>query len=147
MSEKLIDILDEYGNVIHTYPITLTEGRDADYFAKGLEAAASGQLVPDVKLSQLTARIHHSRAGRLAPYGDNIATNSQTKAGLEQEVRQQAYLLWEQEGRQEGRSEEYWQRALDKHLQERSYVLWQQEGSPEGHAEQNHRQIRQFESE
>jgi hypothetical protein len=147
MTERLVDILDANRNVVHTYPITVSNGSDADFIGKGLEAAASGQLVPDNELSQLSARIHHSRGGRMAPEDDDVAANSQTKAALEQEVRERAYLLWENEGRLENRSEEYWYRALNEHLRERAYVLWQQKGSPEGQADENLRQVRDFEAE
>jgi len=71
MSEKLVDVLASNGNVIHTYPVTLDSTSDADFIAKGLEAAANGQLVSDADLSTLTARIHPSRRGRMSPYGDH----------------------------------------------------------------------------
>ena len=147
MTERLVDILDGNRNVLHTYPITLSNGSDADFIAKGLEAAASGQLVPDQELTELIARMHHSRGGKLAPDDDHVAGNSQTKAALEQEVREKAYLLWENEGRPEGRSEEHWHRALNEHLRERAYILWQQKGQSEGQADENFRQIREFEAE
>jgi hypothetical protein len=149
MAERLVDVLGKNGNVIHTYPITLAESDaadDAKYKAKALEAAANGQLVPDAELKSLTARIHLGRGGRLAPYGDTLAGDSQTKVGLEHAVRERAYLLWEQDGRPEGRAEEYWHQALDQHLRERAYVLWQQEGSPEGRAEEHWRRVLDFET-
>ena len=47
--------------------------------------------------------------------GDNYATSSVTVItapnSLEEEIRIRAYLLYEQEGRQEGHDEEYWLRA------------------------------------
>jgi hypothetical protein len=47
--------------------------------------------------------------------GDNYAGSSVTVISapttLEEEIRIRAYLLYEQEGRQEGRDEEYWLRA------------------------------------
>lgn len=150
MTERLVDVLDRNGAVIHTYPITMAESdNDADdtkYKAKALEAASHGQLVPDADLGSLTARMHVSRGGRMAPSDDNLARDSQTKVGLEQVVRERAYLLWEQEGCPEGRAEEYWHRALDQHLRERAYVLWQQEGSPEGRADEYWRRILDFEA-
>jgi hypothetical protein len=146
MTERLVDILDANGRIIHTYPVTLGEGSDSDFMAKGLEAAANGRLVPNEELASLTVRIHHSRGGRMAPDDDHLPSDSQTKRGLEQEVRERAYLLWEQEGRLQGRSDEYWHRALDQHLRERAYVLWQQQGCPDGRAEENLRQIRDFET-
>jgi hypothetical protein len=150
MAERLVDVLDSNGMVIHTYPITLDESggdvSDAEYQAKALEAAAHGQLVPDAELGSLTARMHLSRGGPMQPYGDEISTTSETKLGLEQAVRERAYFLWEQEGRPEGRADEYWHRALDQHLRERAYVLWQQEGSPEGGADEYWHRLREFQT-
>jgi hypothetical protein len=149
VAERLVDVLDKNGTVIHIFPITLAESDSADddkYKAKALEAAANGQLVPDADLKSLTARIHIGRGGSLAPYGDNLAGDSETKIGLGQAVRERAYLLWEQEGRPQGRAEEYWHRALDQHLRERAYVLWQQEGSPEGRAEEYWHRVLEFEA-
>lgn len=148
MAERLVDVLDRNGTVLHTYPVTLEDdaGDEARYEAKALEAASHGQLVPDGELGGLTARMHVSRGGQLAPYGDDVAADSETKVGLEQAIRERAYLLWEQDGSQEGRAEEYWHRALDQHLRERAYLLWQQEGSPEGRADEYWRRIRDFEA-
>jgi hypothetical protein len=146
MTERLVEILDANRNVVHTYPITLSDGSEQDFLKKGLEAAASGQLVPDSELSSLTARVHHSRGGRLEPIDDEVAAGSQTKKGLEQEVREKAYHLWEKDGRPEGHSEEHWHRAREEHLRERAYVLWGQEGRPEGRADQNFEQVRDFEA-
>jgi len=150
MTQRLVDVLDSNGAVIHTYPITIPESDDhaddAKYIAKALEAAAQGQLVPDADIGSLSARMHVGRGGQMAVYGDNLATDSQTKTGLEQVVRERAYLLWDQEGRPEGRTEEYWHRALDQHLRERAYMLWQQEGSPEGRADEYWRRVVDFEA-
>jgi hypothetical protein len=150
MAERLVDVLGSNGMVIHTYPITLDKSggdvSDAEYQAKALEAAAHGQLVPDAELGSLTARMHLSRGGPMQPYGDEISTTSETKLGLEQAVRERAYFLWEQEGRSEGRADEYWHRALDQHLRERAYVLWQQEGSPEGGADEYWHRLREFQT-
>lgn len=150
MAERLVDVFDNSGRVLHTYPITLDEAEgpvgDAEYQAKALKAAAHGQLVPDADLAGLTARMHHSRGGRMQPYGDDISTASETKPALEQDVRERAYAIWEKEGRPEGRAEEFWHRALDQHLRERAFVLWQQEGSLEGRAEEDWDQTREFEA-
>jgi hypothetical protein len=149
MTERLVDVIDKNGTVIHTYPITLADSDevdDAKYKAKALEAAAHGQLVPNADLESLTAAMHVGRGGQMEPYGDKLAVNSQTKAGLEQAVRERAYLLWEQDGRPAGRAEEYWHRALSHHLRERAYLLWQQEGSPEGRADEFWRRVCDFEA-
>jgi hypothetical protein len=140
MTERLVDVLDNSGVVLHTYPITLGElgdvPDDAAYEVKALEAAAHGRLVPDAELRSLTARIHVSRGGQFSSYGDEVQRDSETKVGLEQAVRERAYALWEQDGRPETRSEEYWHRALDEHLRQRAYTLWQQDGSPAGRADE-----------
>jgi hypothetical protein len=148
--ERLVDILDSSGTVIHTYPIKLghpgDEVDDAAYEAKALEAAAQGRLVSDAELESLSARIHIGRGGQMAPYGDDVASSSETKSGLEQSVRERAYFLWEQGGRPVGRAEEYWHRALEQHLRERAYVLWVQDGRPEGRADEYWQRIRDFEA-
>jgi hypothetical protein len=111
-----------------------------------LEAAAHAQLVPDAELKSLTARMHISRGGALAPYGDNRDTSSETRETLEQAVRERAYFLWELDGRPEGGADGYWQRARDQHIRERAYILWQQDGSPEGRAEEYWNQTRAFQA-
>ena len=90
--------------------------------------------------------MHVCRSGQMAPFGDQLDNDSETKVGLERIVRERARSLWEQDGRPEGRSEEYWHRALDQRLRERAYVLWQQEGSPEGRADEYWRRVRDFEA-
>jgi len=56
--------------------------------------------------------------------GDNYAGSSVTvisnPTGLEDEIRTRAYLLYEQEGRQNGRDDEYWLRAESEILQRQS---------------------------
>jgi hypothetical protein len=90
--------------------------------------------------------MHTGRGGQLAPYGDELKQDSETKRGLNQAVRERAYLLWQQEGSPDGRAEEYWHRALDQHLRERAYVLWQQEGSPEGRQDEYWRRLVDFQT-
>ena len=139
MTERLVDVLDNSGAVLHTYPITLGElgdvPDDAAYEQKALEAAAHGRLVPDAELRSLTARIHVSRGGQLSSYGDEVQRDSETKVGLEQAVRERAYALWEQDGRPK-RALRSIGIALDEHLRQRAYTLWQQDGSPAGRADE-----------
>jgi hypothetical protein len=153
MNERLIDVLDSNGTVLHTYPITLSESAhtadafdDSPYRLKALAAAAHSRLVADTELSSLTARLHIDRGGQLAPYGDDIDSNSETKRALDEAVRERAYLLWECDGRPDGRAEEYWQRARDQHIRERAYVLWQQQGSPEGRQDEFWRRLVDFQA-
>jgi hypothetical protein len=56
-------------------------------------------------------------------------------AELAEAIRRTAYFLWEQDGRPEGRSLEYWQRAKEAHLRQIAYDRWLAEGSPEGKAD------------
>jgi len=147
MAERLVDVLDRRENVIHTFPITIegSETSDAQYEKKALEAAAYEKLVPNNELNGLTARMHISRSGPLEPYGDNRDILAQTKESLDQIVRTRAYLLWEQEGRPDGRADEHWQRAQEQHLQERAHARWEQEGRPEGRADEYLDRTREFE--
>ena len=149
-TERLVEVIDGNGEVIHIYPVTLDESHgaanDAAFLDKALEAAAHGQLVPDAELAGLTARMHHGRGGPLQPYGDEISSSSETKLGLEQSVRERAHALWEQQGCPEGRADEHWHRALDQHVRERAYVLWQQEGMSEGGADGDWDRTREFQA-
>lgn len=54
---------------------------------------------------------------------------------LAERIRQTAYFLWDQDGRPEGRSFDYWLRAKDMHLRELAYDKWLAEGAPMGRAE------------
>ncbi|WP_375451294.1 DUF2934 domain-containing protein [uncultured Devosia sp.] len=49
-------------------------------------------------------------------------------------VRRTAYFLWEQDGRPEGRSFEYWLRAKELHMRQMAYDQWLAEGEPGGRA-------------
>ncbi|MCC8403343.1 DUF2934 domain-containing protein [Paraburkholderia sp. MMS20-SJTN17] len=148
--QRLVDVLNGRGAVLHTYPITLGEmGNATDdslYEAKALEAAANGRLVPDDEIERLTARLHVSRSRQMTSYGDDLERSSETKDGLEQSVRERAYALWEQDGRPDGRAELYWHRALDHHLSQRAYALWQREGCPDGRADEFWHRVVGFEA-
>lgn len=52
-----------------------------------------------------------SRQASVDPWGDPV---------FEQAVRETAYFLWEQDGRPQGREQEYWYRALERTLRERN---------------------------
>jgi Protein of unknown function (DUF2934) len=121
---------------LSNYPRHLRQSSEDDFKAKALGAAADARLVPDAQLKSLSARMHISREGSLAPYGDNRNSSSETRETLEQAVRERAYFLWNLNGRPAGGSEDYWHRARDQHIRERAYILWQQDGSPEGRAEE-----------
>ncbi len=54
-------------------------------------------------------------------------------------VRDTAYFLWEQDGRPEGRDNQYWVQALEQHRRNKAYKLWLEEGMPEGRADHHWR--------
>jgi Protein of unknown function (DUF2934) len=70
---------------------------------------------------------------------------AETKAGLDQVVRERAYLLWEQAGRPDGRADDYWNQAQHQRFCERAYALWERENCPEGKSDQYWFRTRAFE--
>jgi Protein of unknown function (DUF2934) len=138
MAERLVDVLNQKETVLHTFPIAVRASEpdpsDTKFEDKALSASAHAQLVPTGELESLSARMHVSRGGPVTPYGDTHGVLMETKTSLDHIVRERAYLLWEQEGRPEGRAEEYWHRAHEQRLRERAYRIWEQEGRPEGQA-------------
>ena len=149
MPERLVDVLNGIGTVIHTFPIMIdgADGpSDEDCLARALKLAAHAHLVPDGDVETLTARVHVARGGPLAPYGDDSNILEGTIQGLEKVVRERAYFIWQQDGHSHQRAEEHWYRAFDQHLRERAYFLWLQECCPEGRADDHWRQSREFET-
>jgi hypothetical protein len=67
------------------------------------------------------------------------------KAGLDQVVRERAYLLWEQAGRPDGRADDFWHLAQHQRFCERAYALWEREGRPEGKADEHWFRVRAVE--
>ncbi len=57
---------------------------------------------------------------------------AETKEGLTQLVREQAYRLWRNAGAPDGRADAFWFQAEQDHLRQRAYALWEREGKPEG---------------
>jgi hypothetical protein len=151
MPNRLVDVANKNDLILHTFPIAIrgSDAAPADtaYEAKALCAAGHAQLVPNTELEDLTAKMHVSRRGPLAPYGDDRHILTETKAGLDQVVREQAYLLWQQDGCPDGNAENYWHQAHDRRLRERAYVMWQQEGCPEGQADAHWCRTCNFEAE
>jgi Protein of unknown function (DUF2934) len=141
MAERLVDVLNQQATVLHTFPVSVRASEpdrsDSQFEAKALSASAHAQLVPTGELESLSTRMHVSRGGPITPYGDTHDVLMETKAGLDQIVRERAYLLWEQEGRPEGRADAYWHRAHEQRLRERAYRIWEQEGRPEGEADRH----------
>jgi hypothetical protein len=70
MTERMVDVIDGTGKVLHTYPIALTTHlnpsvgasgpamMDTDYEKAALTAARSAKLVPEADFGNLKARVH-----------------------------------------------------------------------------------------
>jgi hypothetical protein len=108
MPERLVDVERGGAQLLHTLPVTTSAPptEEEPYKQKALEAAANAKLVPNEELESLDARIHTSRGGQLTPFRDPHGVLAETKEGLDQVVRERAYLLWEQAGCPEDRAED-----------------------------------------
>jgi Protein of unknown function (DUF2934) len=106
MPERLVDVEKQGAKVLHTFPVTISAPavEEEPFKQKALEAARNAKLVPNEELESLDAKMHVSRGGQLTPYGDPHGVLAKTKAGLDQVVRERAYLVWEQSSRPDGRA-------------------------------------------
>jgi len=149
MPERPVDVEKQGVQVLHTFPVTISdpavETEEEAFKRKALEAAANAKLVPNEELESLNAKIHVGRGGQLTPYGDPHGVLAETKAGLDQVVRERAYLLWEQAGRPDDRADEFWHQAQHQRFCERAYALWEREGCPQGRADEHWYRTRAFE--
>jgi Protein of unknown function (DUF2934) len=147
MPERLVDVEKQGSRVLHTFPVTVSAPPEEEgaFKHKALEAAANAKLVPNEELDSLNAKMHVSRGGQLTPYGDPHGVLAETKAGLDQVVRERAYLLWAQAGRPDGHADDFWHQAQHQRLSERAYALWEREGCPEGKADDHWFRTRAFE--
>jgi len=73
MTERMVDVMDKTGKVLHTYPISLSASstpiggtmpwpRDADYEKAALSAAKTAKLVPESDFASLKTRVHQAAA-------------------------------------------------------------------------------------
>jgi hypothetical protein len=70
MAERMVDVMDKTGKVLHTYPISLSSPnapmgpwpRDADYEKAALSAAKTANLVPESDFASLKPRVHQAAA-------------------------------------------------------------------------------------
>jgi hypothetical protein len=149
MPERLVDVLNGFGNILHTFPVVVEASdaiSDEDYITKALKLAAHSPLIPGGDVMTFTARLHVARGGALAPYGDDRHILEGTMQGLENVLRVRAYYIWQQDGHPHGRSEEHWHHAFDQHIRERAYFLWLQESCPEGRADEHWHESRELET-
>src|SRR5580658_2653317 len=114
MPERLVDVKTGE-RVLHTFPVTVSDPTaktgEEGFKKKALEAAANAELVPNKDLETLSAAMHVCRSGPLEPGPDPLGVLAETPAGLNQVVRERAYLLWEQAGRPDGRADDFWYHA------------------------------------
>ena len=148
MPERLIDVKARE-TTLHTFPVTVSDpNADTGVFKKkALEAAANAHLLPNQELDILTAEPHVSRPGRLQPAGDSLGVLAETREGLEQVVRERAYMFWEQAGRPTEKADTFWYRAQHQRWCERAHALWEREGCPQDKAEEHWYRIVNFERE
>jgi hypothetical protein len=149
MPERLVDVMNSFGNVIHTYPVTLLDSgnipNEARYEAKALEAARFEKLVSVEKLGTLSARMHIARGGPMEPYGDYVPVMAQTRTALVQAVREQAYSIWKQHDGDHRSATEDWLQARQQLLEKRAYTLWEEDGRPDSRADDYWFRALQFE--
>jgi hypothetical protein len=140
MRERLVDVKTGE-RVLHTFPITVSdrtaEAGEDGFKKKALEAAANAKLLPNKKLETLSADMHVSRSGPLEPDRDPLGVLAETTEGLDQVVRERAFLIWEQAGRPDGRADEFWYQAQYQRWCERAYALWEREGCLAGRADEH----------
>ncbi len=115
MKECLVDVLNARETVLHVFPIVVEDGspKRVDPEREALKLASTLHLVPEGEVESLRTRPHVSRGGPLTPYGDVLVTRRQVQERAEQRTRERAYLLWQQEGCQANRADEYWHRARE----------------------------------
>ena len=150
MAERLVDVLKSGQSLLHTFPVKVgdaTPSADEEAVAKGVDAAAFAGLTPEEQHHEIEARPHVHRSGSISPPGDRLPIEAETKEHLHRCVREQAYRLWEAEGRPEGRADEHWSQAYDQHIRERAYRLWRHEGCPEGRSDEFWHRTMNFERE
>jgi hypothetical protein len=146
MPERLVDVENAGAKILHTFPVTISATAEEKAFKqKALEAAGNAKLVPSEELESLNAKMHVGRGGQLTPYGDPHGVLAETKAGLDQVVRERAYLLWEQAGRLDGCPDDFWHQAQHQRFCERAYALWERAGCPDGKADEHWFRTRAFE--
>jgi len=93
----------------------------------------------------LHATMHICGSGPLEPDRDPLGVLAETKAGLDQVVRERAFLLWEQAGWPNGRSDEFRHRAQHHRWCDRAYALWEREGCQQGKADDHWHRTLDFE--
>jgi hypothetical protein len=115
MEERLVDVLNDKNNVLHVFPVKIESAvappREADFEQEAVRAAIAAEIVPPTEVKKLKTRLHVSRGGQLAPYGDALQTQNEQRMRLEQRIRECAYFLWQEAGCPDNRADEFWECA------------------------------------
>lgn len=78
-----------------------------------------GRMTPDQKVDEASIEsMDGSDPPGYLPMGVGAPDERQTTDPDEDSIRRLAYEIWEREGRQSGRDEEYWRRARDQLLKQ-----------------------------
>jgi hypothetical protein len=95
MPERLVDVEKEGAKVLDTF-LYDQRPRCGRGGVQGEAIAGGGQreVGPERGTPESECQEHVSRGGQLTPYGDPHGMLADTKAGLDQVVRERAYLLW-----------------------------------------------------
>ena len=109
MKQCLVDVLNARDTVLHVLPVAVEDETVAPQEA--LKVAADLHIVPEAEEAGLHARVHVSRGGQLAPFGDALVTRHQSEERNEHHLRTHAYFLWQAAGCPDNRAEEYWHKA------------------------------------
>lgn len=117
MEERLVDVLNDKNNVLHVLPVVVeshdTPLRDTDFTQEALKIAVAKDIVPEAEADLLRARLHVSRGGQLAPYGDALQVKCDQEKRFQQRIRDRAYFLWQEAGCAEGRADDFWYSACE----------------------------------
>ena len=107
MPERLVDVERKGAEVLHTFPVTVSRPADDE------EPSSRRRWRRQAMRSWSRTRTDESDRQDACqprrstdPYGDPLGVLAETKAGLDQFVRERAYFLWEQAGRPEGRADD-----------------------------------------
>jgi hypothetical protein len=147
MPERLVDVERRGTELLHTFPVTANAAprRRRHSSRRRWRPRPTQNWSRMRKLDGLNDKMYVSRGGQLTLYGDPHGVLAEIKAGLDQVVRERAYLIWELAGRPDGRADDFWHQAQHQRFNERAYALWEREGRPEGNADEHWFRTRAFE--
>ena len=71
MPERLVDVSNTVGTILHTFPVVAQNSNSTSeeaYQETALKLAAHARLVPSDDVETLAAKMHVARGGPLAPF-------------------------------------------------------------------------------